>query len=120
MGPYNEFAIMKDFDENEDYGFKMAREFEYEKLKYVSIEDDYVGKWSLVLKDMLTYFHTYSRAEKGFARYGVTLIPPTSLKEFYDCVINDEDFNDKEELEKLSKMIQKAIIDSKFIVHFGI
>ncbi|MDF9825530.1 hypothetical protein M2475_001977 [Breznakia sp. PF5-3] len=112
MGPYNEFAIIDHLELEYDYSFT-----DKDKYNYVKISDDFVNEWVSNLKKMPTFWHNLNRPNEGLARYGVTLIPPKSLLEFLNVVIKDEN---RSEVKKLIELIEEAIKEKKYIIHFGI
>lgn len=111
-----EFGIIDDFDETKDYGV-----YEPERYHCIYIDDDrYINDWWDRLVLMKTYFHCFSRPETGLARWGVTLIPPESLPAFQDIVLSDHRINEDEHLVQLAQLIQKAIQEEKYMIHFGV
>ncbi len=111
-----EFGIIDCFDETKDYGV-----YEPEQYHCVYIDDDrYIDDWWERLRLMKTYFHRFSRPEMGLARYGVTLIPPESLHAFQDIVLADHRINEDEQLVLLAQLIQKAVQEGKYMIHFGV
>ena len=112
MGPYNEFAIINNINKTSKYSFAYIQEY-----NYVEISDDYVGKWAESLFEMPVFWHEINRPSKGLARYGITLIPPESLQIFYRVVKKDENVD---EVRELMKMVEEAIKENKYIIHFGI
>lgn len=111
-----EFGIIDCFDETKDYGV-----YEPERYHCVAIDDErYIDDWWDRLVLMKTYFHRFSRPEMGLARWGVTLIPPESLPAFEEIVISDHRINEDEQLVLLAQLIQKAIREGKYMIHFGV
>ena len=51
---------------------------------------------------------------KGLAYCGVTLVPPCSLKAFIDVVA------DNSELSELKKLLEKALSNNKWVIHYGL
>ncbi|MBS6311254.1 MAG: hypothetical protein KH842_08510 [Firmicutes bacterium] len=60
------------------------------------------------------YWHTLSVKGKGLAYCGVTLVPPCSLKAFIDVVA------DNSELSELKKLLEKALSNNKWVIHYGL
>ncbi|MDF9825375.1 hypothetical protein M2475_001830 [Breznakia sp. PF5-3] len=112
MGPYNKFAIIANIENNIDYGMKSSKNYDV-----IKISDDFVNEWVSNLEKIPTFWHNLNRPNEGLARYGVTLIPPKSLLEFLNVVIKDEN---KSEVKKLIELIEEAIKEKKYIIHFGI
>lgn len=88
----------------------------YEPWKYncISVDDDCLNS---VIKELTTidfYWHTLSVKGKGLAYYGITLIPPVSLKTFIDIIA------DKPELCELRELAEKALEQNKWVIHYGL
>ena len=60
------------------------------------------------------YWHTLSAKGKGLAYYGITLIPPDSLKAFIDAIA------DIPKLCELKKLLEEALDQNKWMIHYGI
>lgn len=94
----------------------------YEPKKYqcISVDDEYILPILEQLDHLDTFAHTLKFPFKGLAYYGITLIPPTSLKELKNIL--DDNKNDDNDLpfEKLIQLIDKAILEEKYIIHFGV
>lgn len=110
-----EFGIIDEFDEYKDYS-----EYEPQKYNCVAIEDDFLDDWWDGLKSIKTYFHTYSRPECGLARWGVTLIPPQSLDELIMTIMDDSRSKSSPELIALIRLLGKALIENKYVIHYGV
>ena len=110
-----EFGIIEEFDPEKNY-------MSYEPKKYncIAIDDDYIEDWWRKLTTVKTYFHCYSRPEFALARWGITLIPPESLGQFYDIVARDSRSETVVELIALKVLLQKAITENKYVIHFGV
>lgn len=106
----HEFGIMQKAPE------PGARYDEYEPQKYdcIDIDDAYVEMIDAKLCSVDFYWHTKDVPAKGIAYTGITLIPPTSIKSLID-VIND--FSNLSELKELS---EKALVQNKWMIHFGL
>ena len=111
-----EFGIIDQLDQTIDY-----EDYDPERYHCVYIDDErYIDDWWEKLMQMKTYFHRLSRPEFGLARYGVTLIPPQSLTVFQDIVISDKRINEDPQLVLLAQLIQKAITEGKYMIHYGV
>lgn len=86
----------------------------------VAIDDDILDDWWDELTLIKTYFHCYSRPNFSLARWGVTLIPPESLEAFYNIVSNYKRSNSLKELNDLMILLQKAIAQNKYVIHYGV
>ena len=111
-----EFGIIEEFEKNKDY----STEYEPQKYNCVAIDDDILNDWWEELTLIKTYFHCYSRSEFGLARWGVTLVPPESLEAFYNIVSKDEKSKASEELTNLMILLRKAILENKYVIHYGV
>lgn len=113
--PYVEFGIINDI--------KKYIENEYNPKKYncVSISDDiYMNDWWDRLNLIKTYSHNLNRINFGFDRWGITIIPPSSLSQLQNIVLSDKRIKTDDNLVKLSKLIQTAIDENKYMIHYGV
>lgn len=111
-----EFGIIPNIKESEFY-----ITYEPEKYNCVTIDDDlYIDDWWPELIKMNTYFSSLNIPRKGLARDGITLIPPESLSIFENIVKNDNRINSDESLNKLLSLIQKANLEHKYVIHYGV
>ena len=60
------------------------------------------------------YWHTLSIKEKGLAYCGVSLVPPSSLKAFIDVI------DDIPKLYGLKGLLEKALGQNKWVIHYGL
>ena len=108
MPMVHEFGIMlTDPQPKENY-------IDYEPQKYncVVVHDEIVEKFGdAVLRDMPCFWCSVDRPEKGLAYCGITLIPPASLPTLLEAA---------GESEPLQKLIEKAIAENRFVIHFGL
>ncbi|WP_062328004.1 hypothetical protein [Treponema endosymbiont of Eucomonympha sp.] len=116
------FGIIDDFDEQNNYtsffNFKdMLREHHC-----VPIDDEILNDWVEAFENVKTYYHCFSRPDKGFARYGVTLVPPESIAALIGIVETKtsaqwrEGFN----IDKLLELLKKANAAKKFVIVYGV
>ena len=88
--------------------------FDYEPEKYncVTVHDEIVEQFGdNVLCDLPCYWCTVDRPAKGLACCGITLIPPTSLPVLLHAAGGSE---------PLRKLIEKAIKENRYVIHFGL
>ena len=106
----HEFGIMMNTPQ------KGKRYDEYEPWKYacISVADVYLQIIAERLTAIDFCWHTASDKDKGLAYYGVTLVPPCSLKAFIDVI------DDISELRELKKLLEKALDENKWVIHYGI
>lgn len=106
----HEFAMMPQEPQ------KGVRFDEYEPQKYacISVPDEAVESILQELSDIEFYHHAVDEPKKGLAYYGITLIPPTSAREFIDVI------GDNKDLAKLKALLETALMFDKWVIHFGI
>lgn len=110
-----EFGIIDDFEKDKDYSV-----YEPEKYHCIPINDDFINDWWNNLMQIKTYYHCYSRPEFALARWGVTLIPPESLEQFFEIVSSDKRSKSSKELINLIILLRKAISENKYVIHYGV
>ncbi|MBU5312703.1 hypothetical protein KQI38_11715 [Tissierella carlieri] len=111
-----EFGIIDKFEKDKDYSL----EYESKKYSCIAIDDDILDDWWDELSLIKTYFHSYSRPNFALARWGVTIIPPESLEAFYKVISTDKRSKTSKELIDLTTLLQKAIYENKYVIHYGI
>lgn len=106
----HEFGIMMDAPQ------QGKRYDEYEPWKYacISVDDAYLEGVVERLSSIDFYWHTLSVKGKGLAYCGVTLVPPCSLKAFIDVIA------DNSELSELKKLLENALSNNKWVIHYGL
>lgn len=127
MGDFAHFGIIDSFNENRDYAtFEANEQFSDVIARYhcVGVPDDILSDWENGMASVRTYFHRFSRPETGFARAGVTLIPPESLSQFIHVVSRDTQqqyrCDASMNVSRLLDLLALAQKDNKFVIHFGI
>jgi hypothetical protein len=111
-----EFGIIDEFEKDKDY----SSNYEPEKYNCVSIDDDILNDWWDELILVNTYFHCYSSPNFALARWGVTLLPPESLGDFYNIVSKDRRSKSSKGLIDLIILLKKAISENKYVIHYGV
>lgn len=106
----HEFGIMQ----NAPKPGKRYDEYEPQKYNCISVDDDYVEKIDINLNNINFYWHTLDVPAKGIAYTGVTLVPPKSIQAF-SAVIKDI-----AELSELNDLLEKALAENKWVIHFGL
>lgn len=106
----HEFGIMQ----NAPKPRKRYDEYKPHKYNCISVDDDYVEKIDANLNDIDFYWHTLDVSAKGLAYTGITLIPPTSIQAFIAVI------KDAAELNELKDLLEKALIENKWVIHFGL
>ena len=88
--------------------------YEPEKFHCISVEDEYIESLLKELSVIPCYWHSLQQEELGLAYYGITIIPPRSLKDFISVIDSKTQFNE------LKDLLRKADNENKFVIHFGI
>ncbi len=88
--------------------------YEPEKYNCIFADDDYIENIITEFCHIDTFWHTTEVKGKGLDYCGITLIPPESLNEIADII------RDIHGLEELLKLIQEALKENKWIIHFGL
>ena len=106
----HEFGIMKSDP------IKGHRYDEYEPQKYdcISVEDEYIERIGSDLTTLKCYAHTLDAPIDGLAYYGITLIPPDSIKQFISLIESQAEMND------LKNLLCEALKKNRFVIHFGL
>ena len=106
----HEFGIMTDAPQ----AGKIYDKYEPWKYACISVDNDYLEGVAERLSSIDFYWHTLSVKGKGLAYCGITLIPPCSLKALIDVI------TDNSELFKLKKMLEKALDNDSWVIHYGL
>lgn len=106
----HEFGIMKGDP------VKGRRYDDYEPQKYdcISVEDEYIERIGSDLTTLKCYAHTLDAPIDGLAYYGITLIPPDSIKQFISLIESQAEMND------LKNLLCEALKKNRFVIHFGL
>ena len=114
-----EFGIIECFDEYGDYT-------EYAPGRYhcVAIDDDkYLNDWwnSLLEIDTFNVFSEHIlQPQKALSRWGITIIPPSSLPKLLNIVVSDKRYRRDKRLVAFELLIRQAIESEKYMIHFGV
>lgn len=114
-----EFGIIEYFDEYGDY-----TEYAPERYQCVAIDDDkYLNDWWNSLLEIDT-FNVYSKhimqPQKALSRWGITIIPPSSLPKLLNIVVSDKRYRRDKRLVDFALLIQRAIEHEKYMIHYGV
>ena len=118
--PYvHEFGIIDSINEYEE------DKYDAEKYNCISVDGDFIDEiynkgFGEKMKKLETFAHNVNRPYKDLAYYGITLIPPSSLKEFLNIVEEENIIYKSEELYKLIDKISEAIKENKWLIHYGV
>ncbi len=113
--PKVEFGIIDNLDYKYDYN-----EYEPKKYNCISINDDYINDWWDSISFMKSYLHSLDRKSFGLDRHGTNLIPPESIPILRDAVLSYKYFNSDNQLADLVYILEKARVEGKYIIHFGV
>ncbi|QZY56849.1 hypothetical protein [Crassaminicella profunda] len=100
-------------------------EFDPEKYNCTCLDHDFLGEiYHAGFKDKIekleTFFHNTNKPSKDLAYYGITLIPPKSLKYFLNIIVEENVKYKSKELEMLIEKISTAMKANKWMIHYGI
>lgn len=106
----HDFGIMMDDPQPDE------RYDKYEPWKYncIPVEEEPLEDIIARFFSMDFYWHTLSAPVKGLNYDGITLVPPCSLKAFIDNIA------DIPELCELKKLLEKALAQKKWVIHYGL
>ena len=90
----------------------------YEPNKYncIEIDDDFIEPILIELQSIDCYYNTICNKGNGLAYYGITLIPPESIDLLKSILLQQ----DNTEYIDLISLVNKALEENKYIIHFGI
>ena len=115
----HEFGIIDFFEENKWYN-----KYEPEKYNCISVSDDLIEeliiKYNEELMVMKTYFQVTTQPGVGLDYFGVTFIPPESLRQFREIIVKANDHYQSKELKLLIEKISDAISKNRYLIHYGI
>ena len=114
-----EFGIIENFNEKADY-----TEYCPKKYHCVAIDDDlYLNDWWSALSLIDTY-NVYSKGllqpQKALSRWGITIIPPSSLPALLDIVLSDKRSKKDKRLIVFAGLLHRAIMENKYVIHYGV
>ena len=106
----HEFGIMQ----QDPKPRKRYDEYEPQKYNCISVDDDYIEDIVTNFNHIDFYWHSLDMPAKGIAYTGITLVPPTSLQAFIAVI------KDIAELNVLKDLLEKALVENKWVIHFGL
>lgn len=114
-----EFGIIEHLDAKADY-----TEYSPKKYHCVAIDDDlYLNDWWRALSLIDTY-NVYSKGvlqpQKALSRWGITIIPPSSLPALLDIVLSDKRYKKDKRLIAFAGLLHRAIMENKYVIHYGV
>lgn len=112
-----EFGIIHQFNPDEDYG----QAYEPEKYHCIPVDDNtYMNGWWFKTQDMATYLGSLNRPAHSFDRWGITLIPPESLPQFRDIIRSEPRLKRDKYLRALLSLVEKALEEGEYVIHYGV
>ena len=123
MGECVNFGIVPNIEYDKDYSFVGGPDAYgaiYAQYRCVSIPDDIVNAWIPLTNNMPTYLFSLSRRNMGIDHFGVTLIPPKSVKMLFDIICSCLPTTPNDSVTKLVKLLNDALEKSQCIICFGI
>ena len=116
--PNHEFGIVDDIMYGVDYVY-----YEPEKYNCISVNDDLIGEIINVyieeFKTLKTYAHSTTEPIYGLDYCGITLIPPESLERFRNIIVSANSLYKSQEFDDLIDKIFNAMLENKYLIHFG-
>ena len=106
----HEFGIMP----NEPNPHTIYTEYDPQKYNCIGVDDDSIEKIVPLLNRIDFYWHSLDVPNKGIAYTGITLIPPTSIAPFMAGIENTSEFRE------LKALLEKALSENKWVIHFGL
>ena len=114
-----EFGIIENFDEKRDYTGYCPK-----KYHCVAIDDDlYLNGWWEALSRIDTlnvYTKGVLQPQKALSRWGITIIPPSSLPALLEIVLSDKRSKKDKRLIAFAGKIRQAIVENKYMIHYGV
>ncbi len=114
-----EFGIIENFNEKADYSGYFPK-----KYHCIAIDDDlYMNDWWESLSRIDT-FNVYTEGvlqpQKALSRWGITIIPPSSLPALLDIVLSDKRSKKDKRLIAFANLIHRAVTENKYMIHYGV
>ena len=106
----HEFGIMQSVPKPR----KRYDEYEPQKYNCISVDDDYLEIIGANLNNVDFYWHTLDVLAKGIAYTGITLVPPTSIEPFISAIKGIAELN------HLKALLENALAENKWVIHFGL
>ena len=80
----------------------------------ISVHDDFIEPLMPHLNEIDMFWHTLDVPGKGLAYCGITLIPPAAYPAILELI------RPVSELQALSELVEQAIKEQRYIIHFGL
>ena len=119
MACVHEFGIIECIEEHKQYTY------EPEKYKLVSVDDDFLNEiypkgFGAKMQQLDTFVNDTDTPYKDLGYYGITLIPPSSLGQFHKIIVSENQIYHSKELKALSDLIEVAMKENKWLIHYGV
>lgn len=117
---HHEFGIMStDPRPGERYD-----EYEPQKYNCISVDDELIEPFAWKVDEIPMYWHSLDVPGPGLAYCGITLIPPESLgpvlREVDAFMPEPPDPELLRDLWELKQLLEQALKQGKYVIHFGI
>lgn len=89
-------------------------DYEPQKFGCIAIDADRIDEILEPLAETEFFWHTVDVRGMGLACCGITLIPPQSAEKMLEILPRDEDFL------PLIELLEKAVADNSFVIHYGL
>ncbi len=89
-------------------------DYEPERFHCITVSDEVLDAVLPSLEALPCYWHALDRPALGLAYCGVTLIPPSSLPQMADVTAGVP------ALSLLTDLLHQALLEEKYIIHFGL
>ncbi len=89
-------------------------DYEPEKYNCVTVNDEIICPLLEEVFNTEMYWHSLKNPGHGLAYCGITLIPPAALDDMINAL------SPKEGSAELCNLLQKAKVNKKYVIHFGI
>ena len=88
--------------------------YEPEKYHVIAVDDDILFPFMQDFMILPCFAHTLAQPCEGLVYCGITLIPPTAVREMVWMV------SPHPKLAQLTALLKRAIKENKYVIHFGI
>ena len=112
----HEFMLLKKVDDQIDY----AEVYLQLRPECISVDDDWLGEFWQQFAEIPSYIHSLQQPGQGFASYGITLFPPSSLSQIASVCTNIPGFQQDQEGSAFFNLLRKGIAQNSYLLHYGI
>lgn len=125
------FGVIPEFDSSKSYYlsdnfYEGCFEDHLEKFNCVPISDDIVNELIRFTRGIPTYFGSADRAGDGIDHWGITLIPPESVKRLIDVIEENRETiaagneDEAKDIDVMLTKLRKAYDTGKYAICYGI